>query len=85
MAQLLIKNGQSRAALNLLTNLHVDFPGYDGIPDAYLLVAKILCESFNEDEKARQILEFLLNKYPSHPRIPQVKEYLDIISGLRQH
>jgi len=85
MAQLLIKNGQSRAALNLLTNLHVDFPGYDGIPDAYLLVAKILCESFNEDEKARQILEFLLNKYPSHPRIPQVKEYISVISGLRQH
>ena len=83
MAQLLIKNGQSRAALNLLTNLHVDFPGYDGIPDAYLLVAKILCESFNEDEKARQILEFLLNKYPSHPRIPQVKEYISVISGLR--
>lgn len=84
MAQLLIKNGQSRAALNLLTNLHVDFPGYDGIPDAYLLVAKILCESFNEDDKASKILEFLLNKYPTHPRIPKVKEYLSVISGLRR-
>ena len=85
MAQLLIKNGQSRAALNLLTNLHIEFPGYDGIPDAYLLVARILCESFNEDEKARQILEFLLDKYPSHPRIPKVKEYMNVVSGLRQH
>lgn len=84
MAQLLNKNGQSRAALNLLTDLHVDFPGYDGIPQAYLLVAKIMCESFNEDEKARQVLEFLQNKYPTHPRIPQVKEYMRIISGLRR-
>lgn len=85
MAQLLHKNRQSRAALNLLTNLHVDFPGYDGIPDAYLLVAKIMCENFNEDEKAHQVLEFLINKYPAHPRMPQVKEYMKIISGLKQN
>ena len=84
MAQLLNKNGQSRAALNLLTGLHVDFPGYDGIPEAYLLVAKVLCESFNEDEKARQVLQFLQKKYPTHPRMPQVNEYMKIISGLRQ-
>ena len=85
MAQLLNKNGQSRAALNLLTDLHVDFPGYEGIPQAYLLVAKIMCESFNEDEKARQVLNFLQNKYPTHPRMPEVKEYMKIISGLRRH
>ena len=84
MAQLLNKNGQSRAALNLLTDLHVDFPGYDGIPQAYLLVAKIMCESFNEDEKARQVLKFLQKKYPTHPRMPQVNEYMKIISGLRR-
>ncbi len=85
MAQLLNKNGQSRAALNLLTNLHVDLPGYDGVPDAYLLVAKILCESFNEDEKARQVLMFLKNKYPAHPRMQQVNEYMQIISGLKRN
>jgi len=84
MAQLLNKNGQARAALNLLTNLHVDFPGYEGIPDAYLLVARILCESFNEDGKARQILEFLQTRYPTHPRIPQVKEYMMVVTGLSQ-
>ncbi len=85
MARLLNKNGQARAALNLLTNLHVDFPGYEGIPDAYLLVARILCESFNEDSKARQILEFLQTKYPEHPRMPQVKEYMTVVNGLAQH
>jgi hypothetical protein len=84
MAQLLNKNGQARAALNLLTDLHVDFPGYEGIPDAYLLVARILCESFNEDGKARQILEFLQNKYPDHPRMTQVKEYMTVVTGLGQ-
>ncbi len=85
MAQLLNKNGQSRAALNLLTNLHVDMPGYDGVPDAYLFVAKIMCEIFNEDEKARQVLTFLQNKYPTHPRIAEVNEYMKIISDLKHH
>ncbi len=85
MAQLLNKNGLSRAALNLLANLHVDLPGYDGIPDAYLFVAKIMCESFNEDEKARQVLTFLQNKYPTHPRIPEVNEYMKMITDLRRH
>ena len=84
MAQLLNNNGQARAALNLLTNLHVDFPGYEGIPDAYLLVARILCESFNEDKKARQILEFLQKKYPQHPRISEVNEYMTVVAGLGQ-
>ena len=84
MAQLLNKNGQARAALNLLMNLHVDFPGYEGIPDAYLLVARILCENFNEDEKARQILEFLQTRYPAHPRMPQVKDYMTVVTGLNQ-
>jgi tetratricopeptide (TPR) repeat protein len=85
MAQLLNKNGQARAALNLLTNLHLDFPGYEGILDAYLLAARILCESFNEDKKAHQILEFLQKKYPQHPRISQVKEYMSMVASLAQH
>lgn len=82
MAELLHNNGQVRAALALLNNLHGDFPGYGGIPDAYLLVAKILCEKFNEDAKARQVLEFVEQRYPSHPRIPQVKEYMALMTSL---
>jgi hypothetical protein len=82
MAQLLYRNGQARAALALLGNLHADFPAYDAIPDAYLLVAKILCENFNQDAKARQVLEFLQQKYPSHPSMPQVVEYMDMMAAL---
>ncbi|MCG6887287.1 MAG: hypothetical protein LJE74_08770 [Proteobacteria bacterium] len=82
MAQLLYKNGQARAALALLNNLHGDFPAYEAIPDAYLLVAKILCEDFNQDAKARQVLEFLQQKYSSHPSMPQVMEYMAMMDAL---
>ena len=82
MAQLLFNNGQARAALALLNNLHSDFPAYEGIPDAYLLVAKILCEKFNQDAKARQVLEFLQQRYPSHPDLPRVNDYLAMMVSL---
>jgi hypothetical protein len=82
MARLLRKNGQARAALAVLNNLHRDFPAYEGIPDAYLLVARLLCENFNQDAKARQVLEFLEKKYPDDPRMAQVQEYRKMVTTL---
>ncbi len=82
MAELLMKNGQARAALSLLSNLHRDFPEYEGIPDAYLLVATILCETFNEDAKASQVLDFVEKKYPHHPKIAEIKEYRKVLGSL---
>lgn len=82
MAQLLYNNGQARAALALLNKLHSDFPAYEAVPDAYLLVAKILCENFNQDARARQVLEFLQQRYPSHPSLARVKDYLSLMGTL---
>lgn len=82
MAELLYKNGQSRAALSLLNNLHKDHPGYERIPEAYLLVAKIMFESFNQEEKAKQILEFVKARYPQHERIPDINAYLKVVTKI---
>jgi len=82
MARLLRKNGQARAALAVLNNLHRDFPGYEGIPDAYLLVARLLCENFNQDAKANQVLEFLEKNYPDDPRMAQVQAYRKLVTTL---
>ena len=82
MAELLFKNGQSRAALSLLNNLHKDHPGYEHIPEAYLLVAKILFESFNEEEKAKQILEFVKTKYPHYAQISEIDAYLKVVAKI---
>ena len=82
MAELLYNNGQSRAALSLLNNLHKDQPGYEHIPGAYLLVAKILFESFNKDEKAKKILEFVKERYPNHESLPKINDYLKIVTTI---
>ena len=82
VAKLLHANNQPRAALSLLNNLHKEHPSYEGIPSAYLMVAQILFEYFGEEAKARQILEFLANKYPTHPIQEKVKEYMRVIKNV---
>ncbi len=82
LAELLRSNGQSRAALNLLNNLHKEFPAYEGIPGAYLLVARIMFEYFGEEKKALQVLDFLKTKFPDHPLQQDVEAYRQVIERM---
>ncbi len=79
MAELLANNGQDRAALALLNNLHRDFPRYAGVPDAYRLVARLLSEKFNQDDRARQVLDFIESRYPDYPHLDEVRAYRRVI------
>ncbi len=82
MAQLLMKNGYGKAAISQLNNLHNEFPDYEGIPAAYLLVAKILCEQLNNDTKAKSVLQFLLSNYPDSHNKQEICDYLNTVEGL---
>jgi len=82
LGRLLVGSGQSRAALSLLNDLHRDYPSYEGIPGAYLLVARIMFEYFNHEDKARKILEYLLQKYPDHPAREKVESYLSMLNNI---
>ncbi len=85
MARLLVGNGQSRAALSLLNDLHRDYPSYEGIPGAYLLVARIMFEYFSHEDKARRILEYLTKKYPDHPSQEKIQSYLGVLNNISSH
>ncbi len=85
MAHLLVGSGQSRAALSLLNDLHRDYPSYDGIPNAYMLVARIMFEYFSHEDKARKILEYLMHKYPNHPSRGKTQSYLDTLNSISSH
>ncbi len=85
LGKLLRHNGQSRLAIGVLNNLHKDFPSYENVPQAYLMVAQILCEQFNEDARAKQVLEFVLQNYPSHAMADAVRDYLKIIDEVSTH
>jgi len=82
IAQYFRKKHQYKLALAVLNDLHRDFPSFDGIPVAYMMVASMLCEQFNDDERAIQILEFLMNNYPNHPMRGEIEEYLRLVKGL---
>ena len=68
--------------MSLLNNLHQEFPSYEGIPGAYLLVARIMFEYFGEEQKALQVLDFLKKKYPGHPLGKDVEEYHQVIEQM---
>lgn len=85
LARFLRQNGQAKQAMVLLNNLHRDFPSYENVPDAYLMVAQMLCEQFNEDARARQVLQFILQNYPSHPMLGAVQDYLHIVDDVANH
>jgi len=82
MARYLRQANQGKLAMAILHNLHRDFPTFDRIPEAYLLVAQLLAEKFNDDQRAIQVLEFISNNYPNHAMSGEVAEYLKII---REH
>lgn len=85
LGKFLRHNGQAKLAMAVLNNLHKDFPNYDNVPQAYLMVAQMLCEQFNEDVRAKQVLEFVLKNYPAHPMTDAVRDYLKIVDEVSNH
>jgi len=82
LASLYIGDSKYRLAMHLLNNLHKDHPSYSEIPQAYLLVAKMMTDQFNEDEKAADILRFVIENYPENNGVEEVKEYLKILESV---
>lgn len=82
LARLLKAEGRGRAAMALLSNLHQDHPNFAGIPEAYLLVAQLMCEQFGEDAKALQVLRFVAKHFPDHPLQDEVRKYLALVEGM---
>jgi tetratricopeptide (TPR) repeat protein len=68
--------------LRVFNNFHQHFPQSPNIPNAYLLVAKVMTEHKQKDKQAIQILNFLLKNYPQDKLIPDIKEYLQVINNL---
>ena len=66
----------------MLNNLHVEFPNFDKIPEAYMMVAKLLSERFNQDEKAKAVLGFVLKKYPQSPLAEEAGDYLKMLQSM---
>ncbi len=82
LASLYVNNAKYRLAMHLLNNLHKDHPSYSEIPRAYLLVAKMITDQFNQDAKAINILHFVLANYPQNKGIAEVRKYLNVLEAI---
>lgn len=76
------QQGQAQLALQLLNGFHQQHPKHKDIPKNLLLASQVLAERFNQDGKARQLLEQLKARYPEHPLIPEVDQYLAFLDRL---
>ena len=82
LAQLAAKGGQPQVALRLLSGFHKRFPKSKEIPQNYLLVATLMHERMNQDEKARGLLMYLKANYPGDPLMPEIDARLEMIERM---
>ncbi|WP_152558818.1 tetratricopeptide repeat protein [Endozoicomonas numazuensis] len=82
LAEALAQKGKVREAVGLLFNLHKLFPDYQQLPEAYMLIARLLSENMNNDEQANKYLEFIIQKFPDHRIAKEAWEYRKVIESL---
>lgn len=73
---------EPRATIALLNNLHADFPMFEHIPEAYMMVARLLSERFNQDDKARAVLGFIQKKYPQSAQAGEARDYMKMLDAI---
>lgn len=79
LAKLAAQGGQAQLALSLLSNFHQRFPKSRDISQNYLLAATLLHERLNQDEQARDMLNFVKQSYPDDVLMPQIDARLALI------
>lgn len=77
------QNRSQEAALRLLESFAERYPRNPKIPAAGLLQAKLLCEYKSDDERAKAILQGLLQDYPEHGLTGEIQQYLQLIGRLQ--
>jgi len=85
LALLLNEQNYTDIALACVNNLHRDTPNYDGIPKAYFLAAKIMCEKMGNDKKAITVLEFVLNNYSVNELESEMLAYIAMVKALNKN
>jgi hypothetical protein len=71
-----------KEAVTLAKNFHKRFPANDLTPTLYLELAKLFSEDMQRDDLAKKLLKFLLNQFQTHEKIPEVRQYLELLESL---
>jgi tetratricopeptide (TPR) repeat protein len=82
LSKIAAHGGQPELALRLLSGFHKRFPKSRDIPRNYLLVATLLHERMNQDEKALALLKYLKANFPDNELMPEINERLAMIERI---
>jgi hypothetical protein len=82
LARLAAHGAQAELALRLLSGFHKRFPKSRDIPKNYLLVATLLHERMNQDEKALALLKYLKANYPDDELMPEINQQMTMIERI---
>lgn len=72
MAQAFEQQGDFKLAVHVLNGLHKDHPHFPGLPDAYLLAAKLLAEKLGMPQKGLALVQFLHGRFRNHRSFPEI-------------
>lgn len=72
LAQAFEQQGDFKLAVHILNGLHKDNPHFPGLPEAYLLAAKLLAEKLNMPQKALALVQFLQGRFRNHRSFPEI-------------
>lgn len=80
LMNMLVQRGEHRRAVRMANGFHKAFPDSDAIPPLYLEVARVMSESLQQPKQARQILDFLVKKFPQHPVAARAQSLRDVLT-----
>jgi len=80
IATFLDKGRNHRAAVTALNRFIKANPKNPLVPKAYFMAANIMHEKLNASQKAAEVLNILIKKYPAHDIVSHAKDYLQRVN-----
>ncbi|HNA21598.1 MAG TPA: hypothetical protein PLN40_09320, partial [Agitococcus sp.] len=81
LAKAFMETGDYQRVVDLLTDLHKEHPHFVALPEAYLLLSKVLYEKMNNQPLALETVEYLVNRFQKHPRFELIDKVWRSLGG----
>ncbi|MEF8833624.1 MAG: hypothetical protein V5A42_02050 [Halofilum sp. (in: g-proteobacteria)] len=81
LMNMLVQRGEYRRAVRMANGFHKDFPQSTSIPPLYLEVARIFADFLQQPDRARQVADFLIRRFPDHPASGRAKALRDALTS----
>ena len=81
LMNMLVQRGEYRRAVRMANGFHKDIPESTSIPPLYLEVARIFSDFLQQPDRARQVADFLIQRFPDHPASGRAKTLRDALTN----